>query len=325
MDLRQIMYFMAVFEEKSFTRAAQKAGVVQPALSIQVKRLEDEFGVSLFERGPRGVAPTSFGKSFYQLCEPIRRDVAQARNMMVALAGSGQISGLLRCGFPPTFFKAIVGPVVADLLAIHPRVELHLREGYGRILSEWVLKGELDFALGAWSLDMPGLDHAMVHEEDVVLVCGAPLAQPPYSECDLSALNGRKLMLPSGNQILGPPLAQYITSGRIKPAQTMTVDSYLGVIEIARHSDWAAFVPMTGVLDEMNEGGLHIYPIARPLLSFRWHVVHREGEELSGAGRAFVSMLSTALEDKKKRFHDLIGAQSVRAPRKRRGRNSAAL
>src|SRR5690606_17470743 len=55
MDLRQIMYFMWVYEEKSFTGASRKAGVVQPALSVQVRRLEEEFGVELFDRQSRGV------------------------------------------------------------------------------------------------------------------------------------------------------------------------------------------------------------------------------------------------------------------------------
>jgi LysR family nitrogen assimilation transcriptional regulator len=58
MDLRQITYFMWVYEEGSFTRAAQKAGVVQPALSMQIKRVEEEFGLPLFERNSRPLAGT---------------------------------------------------------------------------------------------------------------------------------------------------------------------------------------------------------------------------------------------------------------------------
>lgn len=308
MDLRQIMYFMAVFEEKSFTQAALKLGIVQPALSVQVKRLEDEFGVALFDRGPRGVAPTTFGKSFYGLCEPIRSGVAQARTMMMELAASDEVSGPLRCGFPPTYFKAVVGPAVARLLAAYPGVELQLREGYGRTLSEWVLKGELDFALGAWSLDLPGLAHAMIHEEEIVVVSGAPLDLQPFCSCSLDALDGHNLILPSANHMLGPPLAQYITNGLLTPRRTMTVDSYLGVIEIARHSDWCAFVPVTGVLDELGGGCLHVYPMPTALLTFRWHVVHRAGEELSTASHAFLDLLSGELEHKRQRFHDLIGS-----------------
>jgi len=307
MDLRQIMYFMWVYEEGSFTSAAQKAGVVQPALSIQIKRLEEEFGIQLFERVSRGVVPTAFGRSFYELCGPIRRDVGLARSKMLELANPEQALGKIRCGFPPTFFKAILPDVINNFVRDYPRVEIELREGYARTLSEWLVKGELDFAIGSWSSDLPTLEYAMIHEEEIALVSGAPLAGlKPFEVCDLSRLEGLKLMIPSPLQVLGPILRQHIASGLLRPTHIMTVDSYLGVLEIARHSDWAAFIPVTGMLDEIESKDLHIYPITRASLSFRWHLLHQVGKPLTSPSRILVDRIASDLDTKRQRWLTLV-------------------
>ena len=75
MDIRAINYFVAVFEERSFTAAAEKVHVVQSALSAQIRNLEDQFGAPLFERGARGVEPTPAGRRLYELCLPLLRDL----------------------------------------------------------------------------------------------------------------------------------------------------------------------------------------------------------------------------------------------------------
>lgn len=306
MDLRQIMYFMWVYEEKSFTGASRKAGVVQPALSVQVKRLEEEFGVELFDRQSRGVVPTAHGKLFYELCAPIRKGLGVARSKMIEASQPGQVIEPLRCGFPPTFYKAIVGPAVAAFMRRYPKAELTLREGYARTLSDWVLEGELDFAVGIWSKELAGLEFEVVFEEEVVLVSGRPLLETRFGVCDISKIEGLKLMLPSPKQTLGPVLRQMISSGSIRPAATMVVDSYLGALEIARASDWAALIPVTGLLEEADAPDLFIYRIQNASLSFRWYVVHKEGWTVTDAAHQLIDAIVEELETKKRSWADLI-------------------
>jgi LysR family transcriptional regulator, nitrogen assimilation regulatory protein len=308
MDLRQIMSFMSVYEERTFTGAARRTGIVQPALSAQIKRLEEEFGVPLFERGSRGVVPTTYGKAFYRLCEPIRRDVAHARQQMIDLAQPGDMVGVVRCGLPPTVFKAIVGPVIATLLAQHPHLDFALHEGFPATVSRWVLDGELDVGIGSWSADLPGLEQSMMYEEEVVLVSGVPLKPGRFAQCELADLNGVKLMVSSGRQLLGPVIADLVGSGRLRPAQTMIVESFLGIIGVARHSDWCAFVPVTGVLDDLLDSDLYFHRIKDRPLSLRWHVVHRRGEEMTKANQTFIFRLFDALRGRESRFRDMLAA-----------------
>ena len=318
MDLRQIMYFMVAYEERSITKAARKVGLVQPALSVQIKRLEDEFGGALFLRQRGGIDPTALGMSFYKLCQPIRASIAQAQQSMRELREPGQVFGGVRCGFPPSYFKAVLGTVLGDFAARYPGVDLTVREGYGGTLRRWVADGELDFAFGSSSQPESGLAEIAVFEEDLALVSGRALAGDRFKPCDIGAIAGLKLMLPSSQHLLGPILREHIATGVIRPARTMVVDSYLGVLAIARVSDWAALVPVTGLLDEMADSNLFIYPIARPFLTFRWHVSHRQGAPLSAAARLLIDATITALNAKRVVWERLCRQYAAAAPAPKR-------
>lgn len=308
MDLRQIMYFLWVFEEESFTRASKRAGVVQPALSTQIRRLEEEFGVDFFRRDSRGVTPTAHGKLFYELCSPIRRNLAEARSRMIEAAHADNVLGRLRCGFPPSFYKSVVPGAVADFTARYPQVELELSAGYGHTLTQWVSEEKLDFAVGIWTTDFPELERYRTFEEEIALISGRPLSVPDFARIDLAEIANLKLMKPSPSQMLAPHLEQLIRSGTITPKRTMVVDTYLGVMEIARISDWVALVPVTGLLDELSTAGLHIYRIKRPFAVFRWDVVHRQGNAPDLAGEALIETIAAELDRKTRRWSELVAA-----------------
>jgi DNA-binding transcriptional LysR family regulator len=300
------MYFMWVYEERSFTGASRKAGVVQPTLSVQVRRLEEEFGVELFDRQSRGVVPTAHGKLFYDLCAPIRKGLGLARDKMLEASKEELTVDYIRCGFPPTFYKAIIGPAVADFMGRSPRVELELREGYARTLTDWVLNDKLDFAVGIWTSEIAGLEFEVVFEEEVVLVSGRPIQGPNFSTCDITKVDGLNLMLPSENQTLGPILRHMITSGAIRPARTMVVDSYLGALEIARASDWAALIPVTGLLEEINSPSLFMYKVPQASLQFRWYVVHKEDRPIKAAAHLLIDTIIEELERKKAMWRSIV-------------------
>jgi DNA-binding transcriptional LysR family regulator len=278
--------------------------------------LEEEFGAALFQRTIKGVVPTASGRSFYDLCAPIRRGVGAARQQMLELARPDQVFGSVRGGFPPTFFKALLGPVIVEFIERYPGVDLTVREAYGGTLKDWVACGDLDFALGAW-FDDQSLEHSVIYEEDVALVCGAPIAGESLQPCDLGSIRNLKLMLPSANHVLGPVLRQHMASGLLRPARTMIVDSYLGVMGVVRSSDWAVLVPVTGLIDEISNPGIWIYPVARPQLSFRWHLIHEHVRPLSTAARLLVDAVVTELTAKRALWVERCAARAaVKKPNK---------
>ena len=143
--LRQVRAVIAVCEEGSFTRAAERENATQSGISQHVAAVERALGVKLFERSARGIVPTPAGLRYYRSCiEAVGRlehANEEARNL------AGLLGGDLRIGLMPTFTRAVLAPTLEDFVPRNPDVRLHLLEGYSALLTDMVLADELDFAV----------------------------------------------------------------------------------------------------------------------------------------------------------------------------------
>ena len=238
MDLRQISYFMWVFEEGSFSKAAAKANVVQSALSMQIRRIEDEFGVLLFNRLPRGVEPTEAGRKFYERCVPIARNFAKAQEELSGAGESAPVSGVIRVGLPSSFNRGVLRNILLPFMERYPDVRLSILEAYTGTLVDWVREGSVDFALGVRPSEEGGLIQRLVYRDHVVLMSGAPLNGTPFRPCDLGRMDNLKLILPAENQSFGSLVQSYIAKGLIKPTRTIEINGTVGAFELASASDW---------------------------------------------------------------------------------------
>jgi DNA-binding transcriptional LysR family regulator len=228
-----------------------------------------------------------------------------AKQQIAALASTDDIFGSLKCGFPPSFFRRFLGRIIAEFSTRYPKLELSVSEGYGGTLNEWVTNGVLEFAVGGWHESDTSLQAAQILEEELVLVSGMPVFGPRFTQIDLRNFDGFKLMLPMAHQVLGPILRQYISNGIIRPSRTMVVDSYFGVLETARVSDWVALIPVTGIMDEVENPDLYIYRLVEPSLSFRWFLIHERGRILSRAGRMFIDRVGEEMTLTRQAWRDL--------------------
>src|SRR5689334_22785962 len=126
MEMRQLRYFVAVGEEQHYGRAAQRLRVAQPALSRQIQNLEEEIGVELFERLPRGVKIADAGKLFLNAARRTLQEVNDATVRAKRIA-SGQ-SGTLRIGFVESIsWHGIIPDSIRDFGERQPDAELQLK------------------------------------------------------------------------------------------------------------------------------------------------------------------------------------------------------
>ncbi|MFB4348588.1 LysR family transcriptional regulator [Microbacterium sp. CR_7] len=145
MDLQQMRYVVAVAEESSFTRAAEKSFVTQSALSHQIAALEREIGHQLFVRTSRAVRLTEPGEAFLAHARIAVRASSDARE--AASAAAGNITGTLRLGVIPTVTAVYVPAVIARFRSLHPRTRVELVVGNSDSLMSDVRAGRLDAAL----------------------------------------------------------------------------------------------------------------------------------------------------------------------------------
>jgi LysR family transcriptional regulator, transcription activator of glutamate synthase operon len=176
MDIRQLRYLVALAEERHFTRAAAREHIAQPALSQQIRRLEDEIGLPLVERTTRHVAITDAGHLLVARARRIFAELEAADAELLAL--KGMESGRVAVGTMHTMGPVDVSLALAIFHQRHPGVELTVREESSEELAEKVRADELDLAFLSVTerIESHGLGlHQLVLEELVVLL---PTAHP---------------------------------------------------------------------------------------------------------------------------------------------------
>lgn len=167
MEFRHLRYLLTIAEEMSFTRAAVRLHIAQPALSVQIRQLEDELGVKLFDRSRRAIALTDAGAIMVSEASELLR--AQERAIeLVRRTGAGTI-GKLTVGFVPSASNVTLPPLLRAFTTSHPDIALTLREMAPDQLVSGLHAGRLDVCFLYLPFDDPSLDRQVVSREDFVL------------------------------------------------------------------------------------------------------------------------------------------------------------
>ncbi|MGD9920337.1 MAG: LysR family transcriptional regulator [Pseudorhodoplanes sp.] len=294
MDLKQITYFTWTYEARSFTAAAKKANIVQPALSMQIKRLEQELGLKLFKRNPAGIQPTPAADQLYKHCNVIIGELADARERLGRLSEASETSGRITVGVPPALTRRILAPVLVELLDKYPKLEVSILEAYSGSVVDWVKSGKVDFALGASPPDSATLKRRLVCHDTVVLVSSRPINGTNFSPCDLAALPALKLIFPANPNGLTASLRKRVKTGEIAPERIVEIDSNVGSMELARTSDWALISPLLAIPEETSPQ-LYVYPITRPKLPFPIYLLYDQARPLTKPALRFLELLKERL------------------------------
>ncbi|KFG72901.1 LysR family transcriptional regulator [Streptomyces mutabilis] len=175
MELRHLIAFIAVAEELHFGRAAQRLQMAQPPLSQQIRRLEKELGVQLFERNTRSVRLTSAGRSFLEPARTVLEDLDQARRAAKA-AGRGEY-GRVTVGFAGASSHETLPQLTRALRAAHPGIELVLEgQTYANVALSRVADGSLDLGFVRLPVSQPNVATRVIGEEE--LMAALPLDHP---------------------------------------------------------------------------------------------------------------------------------------------------
>lgn len=198
MTLTELKYIVAVAEERHFGRAAERSFVSQPSLSASVKNLEEELGVTLFERGKRGVFLTEAGE---RIVEQARRALAEAERVkLVARQGRDPLKGILRLGIIHTIAPYLLPGLVASLRRLAPEMPLDVEENITATLDRMLRAGELDAVILALPYEAPGVDVLPLYEENFEVVVPAKHALAKRKSVAVEDLDaGELLLLPVGH------------------------------------------------------------------------------------------------------------------------------
>jgi len=146
-SMRQLRHVLALCEHRNYSRAAEALGLSQSALSVSIRRLEDDYGVPLFERGRSGVSATEFGEILARAARQTLSTIDQARREVELL--NNLDSGLVVIGSDPWMADSIVAPALARLLHKHPKLRFRLRTHGWDELQEDLLARNIDIYVGS--------------------------------------------------------------------------------------------------------------------------------------------------------------------------------
>jgi len=198
-ELRHLRYFVALAHERSYTRAAKRLRIAQPALSQQIQALERELGVVLVERSNRTSGLTDAGNSLLARAERILVELEDATHEMAAHAGVR--GGVVRVGCAlQTLVEGRLAPLLATFHARYPGVRILFREVHTRQVLERLQRGEVDLGLihlgrvdrtvvGAHAAS-PSLSLAQLYSEPLVLIVGPAHRLAGRSSVKLDELRG---------------------------------------------------------------------------------------------------------------------------------------
>lgn len=200
MNIRDLQYVIAVAETRHFGRAAERCFVSQPTLSGQIKKLEEELGVAIFERTNRSVVITPVGESILAHARQVMEQVDAIQQK--ALASRDPLSGPLRIGAIPTISPYLMPLILSPLKTQHPQMKLVLSEEITDMLVARLLNHEIDAALLATPVDEQGIASIPLFDEPFWIAY--PRKHPFYDKerITLRDLNNENLLLLSEGHCL---------------------------------------------------------------------------------------------------------------------------
>jgi DNA-binding transcriptional LysR family regulator len=283
MELRQLEYFVAVADQRSFTRAAQLLHVAQPGVSAQLRQLEREIGQELLDRSGRrvrltaaGAAVLPYARAALSAAGGVREVADELSQLQRGQAAFGMVTG---CG----------GIGVPDLLAAfhtaHPAIEISLREDASDRLAAGVRDGSLDVALiGRSGPPAHRLERQVVIDDGIVAAVDPAHPLAGRASITLAALTEQPLIsLPRGTG-LRSALDDACAANGLRPTIAFEAGDPQILAELARRGLGVAILPASTA----GSDSLHAAQITRPRLRGRIELVWRTGGPVSPAARALI-------------------------------------
>jgi len=309
--LRQIRAVIAVCEEGSFTRAAQRENATQSGISQHVAAVERTLKVKLFERTTGGVTPTPAGLRYYKRCVEAVGTLEHAAEEVRSLAG--EVTGELRIGLMPTFTRAVLAPVLDDFVPRCPEVRLHIVEGYSGMLTEMVLNDQLDFAVVPAYEGTVGLRSRLLVRDREMLISGPRRGFAPLSPIRLADCTPLKFVVPGPDNTRRRNLETYFQTHGVEIAAMLEMDAMIATLEFVARSDWVTILPSVISVNDIGHGELIVNPLASPELHAEFVVIQPTRRTLSTQARLFLQRFEAEVAH----IHD-VWDEATGAPTKRK-------
>lgn len=277
LTLKQLRYFDAVARAGHFGRAAAICSISQPAISVQIKEMEQTLGIALFERGARVVRLTAAGEDLILRVRSILGAVEELSD--VARASGGQALARLRLGIIPTIAPYLLPAIMGALGAQHPNLDLHVRETLTPKLLNELSEGKIDAAILALPTSEPSLQETLLFDEDFVLVRPAQDEGKPVPNGE-ALRKMRLLLLEEGHCFRDQALAFCSTSASV-PRDGLDGSSLTTLVQMVSAGIGVTLIPQMAIAVETPAANVSVARFAEPRPSRQIGMIWRKRNPLA--------------------------------------------
>lgn len=282
MDIRQLRYFLAIVEEGSFSRAAKRLNIAQPALSLHVRKMEETLGTPLLLRHASGVSPTEAGSLLVERARPLLTGFDHLHDELQQVGQ--QPGGTVRIGLPGTISGILSVPLIARIHTRHPRIKLIIAEAMSGFVGEWLEEGRIDLGV------LYGISNSrQVHLEPLLqeeLIILLPPAQAAPTPATMASLSSMRLILPSASHGLRRMIQQRMQEGGHAFDPAIEIDSYACIKRLVQDGFGCSVLPVHAVTEEAERGLLQAIPFAKDRLFRSAYLASHSTRALSRAAKA---------------------------------------
>jgi DNA-binding transcriptional LysR family regulator len=295
MEVRQLQIFRTLAEELSFTRTAEKVNTVQSNVTAQIKALEEELGIPLFDRLGRRVTLTDAGRNFLPFASQALAAMDQGQR---ALQTGAEPSGPLRIGSAESLLTYRLPEVLRAFRRQFPHVELIFREHSNATMAVDLEAGKFDMLIhGDTLLPSPSIKSIRLRREQVLLLAdpGNPLVnQPTVKPADLATQN---LLLTEFGCSYRTKLDRALALANIRPAHVTEFSSVEAIKQCVTLGMGLGLLPAIVVARELRQNRLKALRWDGPSLDIVTHILWHKDKWISPAMAAFMQLVKAKLDD----------------------------
>lgn len=262
MDINQLKTLIHVAEVGSLSKAADRLHIAQPALSRQIRLLEQELGVHLFERHGRGMVITDVGRDVLAHAVHVMSELDSIR--AAAANGGSSYKGMVMIGTTPTVAEIVTLPLVSRIKQAHPQLGVRFSSAFTGHLLDWLQRGELDLAVSYDPRPMKSLRIFPIMMETLFFVSAGQDRLRMGGPVPFAGLADVELIMPSPRHGLRAILENCAREAGIELRASVEADSFGAMIDLVRHGLGSTVLPLAPIYALVQAGSLCAAPLVDP-------------------------------------------------------------
>ncbi|AOO81449.1 LysR family transcriptional regulator [Bosea vaviloviae] len=294
MDINQLRTLIHVAELGSLSKAADRLHIAQPALSRQIRLLEDELETRLFDRHGRGMIVTEAGQDVLRHALRIMAEMEEIR--AVVSDENAPLRGHVSIGMPPTASDILSEPLVSAFREAHPEATLRIVSAYSGYLLDWLHRGEVDAAILYDPKSARTLRIRPLLDETLFLISPPGAGLSPDSRVDFAQLEHQRLLLPSRGHGLREIVERCAQERGFALDIKVEADSYATLKGLVRSGHGMTVLPLAPIHEELREGRLCAAPLVEPVPTRRLVMAFPMDRPTSRLARFAGQVITTTIE-----------------------------